>query len=1314
MLSSSPPLPQGHSSVRSSCGSETAEVLLHSTRVFLPDRSRASKSDHRSVHISVQKLADSTGVRPNRAESEPSRQKQSHLRGSPEVEPKPDEDLLTSRFTAGGRGVVLGALRRRSHSAPSRKEVRVQLLDSRTPQTSKPPQKVSQSDHGAPGEVGVQTEAWPPPERRGDVAAAAPPVKGQSDLEARVSQLLEDIHNLLDSHRQDGGMGRSLNQQTLQHLDALQQQQLRLQGQLLESALKIVTGHAPVTSDVTPSARPQSLQVTEVDAVCSRQHGRLPVITAAAGTAPVTMETRHRDCRHQLSRVGDGRRLQSDPSVSGEEAPDLQALAGQSLEAARRAQDMLKEMQQLKTEMKMLLAQPQEPSELTRSEPENLLVQHNQPQSKEKTRQNLPHQNQPHQNLPHQNLPHPPQQQSQPPHFQPDQSLSSGLQHLQSNHNHSRQPQLNQAAPQQNHPPYHQSLFHHAPPQEDQTHQTQSERPQKRPVVLSKLEEAGRVLRQTQRQKRVLEENLEVLLKARTGEILHCQLQALTANRDYTEEVRIKKAVDAWISVLNRDIQTRGSPPAQRSAEDAGRSAASKVPHSRAAGRPKPVSMLRGAERKPGMTFRTTQGNAFKNKDAPGESANRVPKGGRKLQEAEPIKVTNKMTTKQQLESDAETFLARLYGKVPHEGLRRTLKKSPYPRFSSPASPLSRRPRPRLVESVRGVKLKSCKTQTSYAPPQLLAPPIEVPPLQPQPRYPFSPSHFSPPDLAHSVSPAESAPVAMAVPLDRPRINSRAEIAQEMTSLPADPASTGVVTVGTRAPDPQKQHTEAVKAPPTSSVDIFEVQSLKEEEEEEEAVPPDNHQEEGSGLTEEALVLDGGPSPTPVLYHGPAFPPAAPSSPAAQDPAVSQQQVSLEARLMEWVEQQLMSRIISELYRPPPPDPVHSYISDQSELEERSLASDIVEAAGGEGLQLFVDTNTPVDSGLIRQLVSEVLTETIAQMFGQREAPEPEPQPEEEPLKAGGAADSEVKVVPLVPTPVLTPEPSMNQSSKEPSPVTTPPPSQPPSPVSQAPPQPIPVAEPVATPTNSPEPRLSEQTPPDDNRAPHPLPWGDPELPLDEEKPEEVMMENKRQLIMSVAEEEPPLCSPFPPSAPPPPLSPAPSPPAGTPSGSSEEPTGSSSSSSTVTAETEAALKHISEGELLISINQQQQQQQLLTADDSVCSLSSSLLELQDMEFDPLTFEEVRGGDLLPLTCQAGSHRGLQLEEEEMSLGEVRDYETPGQPANTALQENIHEQIDRAADQEEPGDTERDVHESSIRPQRELTADSDSSTGDIF
>lgn len=44
-----------------------------------------------------------------------------------------------------------------------------------------------------------------------------------------------------------------------------------------------------------------------------------------------------------------------------------------------------------------------------------------------------------------------------------------------------------------------------------------------------------------------------------------------------------------------------------------------------------------------------------------------------------------------------------------------------------------------------------------------------------------------------------------------------------------------------------------------------------------------------------------------------------------------------------------------------------------------------VEAAGGGGLQLFVDTGVPVDSELIRQCVNEVLAETIAVMLGQRE-----------------------------------------------------------------------------------------------------------------------------------------------------------------------------------------------------------------------------------------------------------------------------------------------------------------------------------------
>lgn len=54
------------------------------------------------------------------------------------------------------------------------------------------------------------------------------------------------------------------------------------------------------------------------------------------------------------------------------------------------------------------------------------------------------------------------------------------------------------------------------------------------------------------------------------------------------------------------------------------------------------------------------------------------------------------------LPQESEQQLARLYGRAPYEGVRRTLKTTPYLHFSSPGSPLGRRPRPRLVESIRG------------------------------------------------------------------------------------------------------------------------------------------------------------------------------------------------------------------------------------------------------------------------------------------------------------------------------------------------------------------------------------------------------------------------------------------------------------------------------------------------------------------------------------------------------------------------------------------------------------------------------------
>lgn len=57
-------------------------------------------------------------------------------------------------------------------------------------------------------------------------------------------------------------------------------------------------------------------------------------------------------------------------------------------------------------------------------------------------------------------------------------------------------------------------------------------------------------------------------------------------------------------------------------------------------------------------------------------------------------------------------------------------------------------------------------------------------------------------------------------------------------------------------------------------------------------------------MSEEAVELDGGPSPPPVLYQGPVFPPQAPSALPAQDQAsvlgLNLKRDTLENRLVEW------------------------------------------------------------------------------------------------------------------------------------------------------------------------------------------------------------------------------------------------------------------------------------------------------------------------------------------------------------------------------------------------------------------------------
>ncbi|KAL6477711.1 hypothetical protein MHYP_G00135460 [Metynnis hypsauchen] len=190
-----------------------------------------------------------------------------------------DRDLLISRYSADGRGAVAAALKQRSHSAPVRREVKVQFLDAGTPQTTELQAPELQPSPAFPsGDAGSATVAAI---TAAAIAATAPLIKAQSDMEARVALVASELQRLQGS---EGRMDRALEsragsatdrmtqleeqltaltEQRLQHLERIQGQQLELQNCLLGSALDAVTARTNPPSQSTRHfdiTHPESLQ----------------------------------------------------------------------------------------------------------------------------------------------------------------------------------------------------------------------------------------------------------------------------------------------------------------------------------------------------------------------------------------------------------------------------------------------------------------------------------------------------------------------------------------------------------------------------------------------------------------------------------------------------------------------------------------------------------------------------------------------------------------------------------------------------------------------------------------------------------------------------------------------------------------------------------------------------------------------------------------------------------------------------------------------------------------------------------------------
>ncbi|KAI6067997.1 Protein TALPID3 [Aix galericulata] len=800
----------------------------------------------------------------------------------------------------------------------------------------------------------------------------------------------------------------------------------------------------------------------------------------------------------------------------------------------------------------------------------------------------------------------------------------------------------------------------------------------------SLLREAERILRGVQSSKKVLEENLEAIIRAKDGDAMYSFINALTTNRDMSEEIRIRKTVDEWIKAISAEIQAE---MVRNDMEQVKYD--QKVPRIRRASNMKAMKTNKESKSKP----QKIQGCSTKKllsvaKPLQKQAEDKMSKQSfRTYFSSESLQRKEKRADEpvgQSAVVQNEEYLSQVYGKPVYQGHRSTLKKAPYLRFNSP-SPKSKIQRPKVIECVRGTKVKSARTQTcSHAQKVVTSPKTQHPlyALTQENQYLFSPNK----DVAAACGPLEGHLIPMAIPLGQTQISDislqpagvvigKPHPVTVMTSLPQvppkppveikkpniaviemrsekkDPPQLSVqvlpnvdidsISSGSGSVDhvppgsepalppvdaviqtPEDLHSEEedTKFPGTNLIDVTDV--MQDQEEERDEIPE---------FTEPLLELNGHFKVASPKYSGPVFPPVASAPQQSSDvlDKLIERRETIENRLINWVEQEIMAKIISEMY-PVQKETVPSVSTSEGEDSE-SVTSDIVQVAGGGGFQLFVDAGVPVDSEMISHFVNEALSETIETMLGNRQA-----------QKAVAATNIESLVPTPLPTPQATP-PQTPPSEKELPPVKTPVSSPSITEIggdvhgqekmkeagTDIPAAASLVGTPVITPINTP-PRIATPSSPASEgvseaakmgKPKPPNPWDDAELPLEEEKPSPVAEEplHPRAVEMSVANDEEPeaLIIPAWQSSPRPlELLPCePQVPSAASTVSSEQ---STQESSLTLTETETADRPISEGEVVFSYGQMLAAREGgLPLPNITESLMSTLQDANEMDYDP-------------------------------------------------------------------------------------------------
>ncbi|PIK62673.1 putative TALPID3 protein-like [Apostichopus japonicus] len=744
------------------------------------------------------------------------------------------------------------------------------------------------------------------------------------------------------------------------------------------------------------------------------------------------------------------------------------------------------------------------------------------------------------------------------------------------------------------------------------------------------ISQAETLLKRVQASRMCLESNLEVVERSKKEQEFYEVVDAMYADSDSAEKTRLRQLVDDYITLVDSQVKEElthhhphqrhksnipHSPPTKLSPEKSEKvkpSAKDKVKSTKQV-KKKITARIDTGLRKPkpddevGKVTKVTKETASSRYKDAGEK-----KETRKLQDKEiPIKCPGPLESYKD-----ERYLSRIYGQsLFFQGQRSTLRDAPYLRIAN-QSPQTKRVK---MSPSKDVNTRASQTQTGlrYTEPQ-----VQV--QQPVAGNDVTTKRRSQEEVYQRYLANADRLRDTAIPLGSPRFGGERreplhlppiDIDTEVSSVSEDKViSLPLLSLPLEVPS--SSHSKLMHVSGYRVVDKLTIHNHD--------IKYESHESEEDDIPASSGVVSfqGHHDNRRREYHGPPFPPQAPPPrPPPQQPrsddiaAHLQRRDLLEHRAVEWIEQELMAKMISEF---------HSRLSRPEQRPvspEESLphASHTVDAIGSGGVQLFVDAGQPVNSDLVAALVREISP--------RHKLNTPEATPPHSPIGS--------------PPPVMhhgelqTPEPSYSDVSQENESEIPP---EEPDDLLAAP------GSPVGTPSTTPPPvsALSSEpghidTPPLSSCDSPPLltggmgTVGTPSLTVEETPP-----------CSPILVEETPRLSPLPP----PPLEADTTPPPTPPTETKETPLPSSESSTSSTSPdvtaTETSGREISAGEWLISQQSEGQVPEVLLQGDllgvkpvhsgveaSQTTSSDTLLETEELEKDvvqdPVEEGEIRG-----------------------------------------------------------------------------------------